>query len=125
MKHIKIFENFESISPEIINTLKDILCELTDDGKFDYNILANNSRYPLMIRIGRYEYLNNKCEGDLSKIYDASIFRVFEVRDIVLRIEKYLKSEGYSLLCKDNIGQIINFRVNKNCFLMWLVISKI
>lgn len=126
MKHIRGYKIFEKLGlpVEIINTLKDILCELVDDGRFDYNFLESQSPGGTCIRIGRWYYLNNKYDGDMAKLYDNSIFSLFEIKDIVLRIKKYLQSEGYSVVFKNNIGGIVNFTIDENCFLVWLIITK-
>ena len=77
MKYLKSYNESISISPDIIQELKDICLELTDK-HFSINIVPMGSSYELYI----------SCEN-------FNFFYYNEVSEVIDRIKYFLKSQGY------------------------------
>lgn len=95
MKHIKTYQIFESIDT-IINDFRDILLELSDD-QFNIQVKKGNHHvYSKQIGViiskdgGNFDFWTKRNIGELTP------FMFGEVKEYLLRILDYAKSEGWN-----------------------------
>ena len=104
MKHLKSYKIFETFKPhldlpsDIIQEIKDICFEAEDNGfRMYYDTDEASPGSP----IGKICKLKKISEIVFAKRYDRPYFRYSEIKDVVERIQDYLKSEGHNtwVLC--------------------------
>ena len=104
MRHLKSYTLFERVSKEtkifenidtIINDFKDILLELTDENfnirveKGDHHAYSKSISIIISKDGGNFDFWTERNIGELTP------FRLIEVKEYLLRILDYAKSEGW------------------------------